>query len=329
MTPSEDVKGVAPVTAPEGLLAVDAGQTGVRLRYADAADRLIEGAERGVLTDRPILPQIADIAARFIVASSVRPERVAVGTTGLTGGDRAEDLLGLLSRFGVHTVHLAHDSVTGYLGAVGLRDGVMIAAGTGVVTLAAGIAGVARVDGWGHVIGDAGSAYWIGQHALIAAMRAHDGRGEPTALLPLLQRRWPDPETAYMTLQASPDRVAIVASYARHVDELADHGDAVAQGIRRHAAQALVESGLTALRRAGGARTGARGVALIGGVFQSAELRRGVAAGLERSVPGLDVLTTVGSGLDGAARLSDVRDSDPLSPMLRSARTFGELSRSV
>ncbi len=41
---------------------------------------------------------------------------------------------------------------------------------------------VARVDGWGNIMGDAGSGYWIGREALDAVMRAYDGRGPQTAL---------------------------------------------------------------------------------------------------------------------------------------------------
>ena len=40
----------------------------------------------------------------------------------------------------------------------------------------------ARAGGWGHMIGDEGSGYWIGREALAAVMRASDGRGPATRL---------------------------------------------------------------------------------------------------------------------------------------------------
>ncbi|WP_341476215.1 BadF/BadG/BcrA/BcrD ATPase family protein, partial [Cryobacterium zongtaii] len=55
-------------------------------------------------------------------------------------------------------------------------------AGTGVVTLAVGVHDVARIDGWGNLIGNAGSGYWIGRAALEAVMREYDGRGPVTVL---------------------------------------------------------------------------------------------------------------------------------------------------
>ena len=70
-------------------------------------------------------------------------------------------------------------------------------------------------------MGDAGSGYWIGREALDAVMRAHDGRGEPTALTAVVRERWPDLESAYIDLQAAEDRVRVVASFANAVSDLA------------------------------------------------------------------------------------------------------------
>ncbi len=105
----------------------------------------------------------------------VRPRWWPAGSSGLDrpnaagGAGRAADT-------SIAEVALAHDSTTSYLGALGDEPGVMITSGTGVVTLAVGPDDVARVDGWGWIMGDSGSAYWIGRNALEAAMRGYDGR---------------------------------------------------------------------------------------------------------------------------------------------------------
>ena len=91
----------------------------------------------------------------------------------------------------------------------------MVASGTGVVTLAVGRTELARVDGWGYLLGDAGSGYWLGRAALDAVMRAHDGRGDATALSAIAVAEFPDLEHAYIELQADPGRVGRIAAYAR------------------------------------------------------------------------------------------------------------------
>ena len=55
-------------------------------------------------------------------------------------------------------------------------------AGTGSIVYGRNASGLAaRAGGWGHMIGDEGSGYWIGREALAAVVRAADGRGPADA----------------------------------------------------------------------------------------------------------------------------------------------------
>ncbi|HEY7485357.1 MAG TPA: BadF/BadG/BcrA/BcrD ATPase family protein [Streptosporangiaceae bacterium] len=45
---------------------------------------------------------------------------------------------------------------------------------------------VKRVDAYGWLVGDEGSAVWLGREAVRAALNAHDGRGAPTVLAELV-----------------------------------------------------------------------------------------------------------------------------------------------
>ena len=175
-----------------GSLAIDAGQSGIKVRHADAAGAS-EWSGPGIRTDLPLLPQLARVIEDAVEAGRAF-DVVGLGVSGLTSEESdAGYLLAAAVQHGVRAVHLAHDSITAYLGALGDDRGVVVASGTGVVTLAVGRTEVARVDGWGYLIGDAGSGYWLGRAALDAVMRAHDGRGEPTALTDGRARRVPRP----------------------------------------------------------------------------------------------------------------------------------------
>jgi N-acetylglucosamine kinase-like BadF-type ATPase len=162
-------------------------------------------------------------------------------------------------------VLLAHDSVTSYLGTLGDQHGVVVASGTGSIILAVGPAGVARVDGWGYLMGDAGSGYWLGRAALDAVMRAHDGRGPATALHEVVSSRWPELADAYLELQSDPAKVSVIAWFAEAVAARAAT-DEVAARLCREAAEELALSVVTALRRAG--EDAAPVVSAIGGVFR-------------------------------------------------------------
>ncbi len=183
-----------------GSLAIDAGQSGIKVRHADAAG-VSEWAGPGIRTDLPLLPQLARVMEDSVAAGRTFGT-VGLGVSGLTSEESdAGYLLAAAVQHGVRVVHLAHDSITAYLGALGDDRGAVVASGTGVVTLAVGRTEVARVDGWGYLIGDAGSGYWLGRAALDAVMRAHDGRGEPTALSEFALAEFPDLDRAYIELQ--------------------------------------------------------------------------------------------------------------------------------
>jgi N-acetylglucosamine kinase-like BadF-type ATPase len=281
------------------LLAIDAGQTGIRTRSGDD-----EREFPGILTSEPLIPQLADLI-RELGTFDV----VSIGTTGLTADET--DPTGLRKLVGAGTVLMAHDSVTSYLGALGDRRGAVVAAGTGVVTLAVGASAVVRVDGWGNLIGDAGSGYWIGRAALDAVMRAHDGRGPATALTERVRAEFPDLEQAYIELQGDPARVRRIASYARVVAELASD-DAVARQICEDAARELAHSVITGLERVGEGEEDAPVVCAIGGVFRSDAVAGPFAAALRARWERVGIPDPLGSGIDGAALLPGVTPDSAL-----------------
>lgn len=298
-------------TSSTRVLAIDAGQTGIRTLVMDAGLRGDEGELPGILTHAPLIPQLAQVVAS--VAATAGPiDIVTVGSTGLTREETDPvPLRDAAMRSGVTRVLMAHDSVTSYLGALGDERGVVVASGTGVVTLAVGEKSVARVDGWGNLLGDAGSGYWIGRAALEAVMRAHDGRGPATALSAAALAEFPDLEQAYITLQSDPGRVRRIAKYARPVAELAATDD-VAASICDAAARELVLSVSTGLERVGEADQPSPVVCALGGVFRADAITTRFTAELRIRWPEVEIREALGSGLDGAALLPRVADTSAL-----------------
>ncbi|MEU1972706.1 BadF/BadG/BcrA/BcrD ATPase family protein [Microbacterium sp. NPDC019599] len=301
-------------------LAVDAGQTGTKVRSGGIGEP-VEFVLPGVRTHEPLLPQLAE-SVRHVARELGGPVSVvSTGTSGLTAPDADASLLrALLDDVAPERVLLAHDSVTSFLGTLGDRRGAVVAAGTGVVTLAVGASTVARVDGWGNIMGDAGSAYWIGRAGLDAAMRGYDGRGPATPLTDRLRERWTDIEDAYMALQGDADRVRIVASFSETVSELAGD-DATAADICRAAAAELALSVTTALRRVGIESTERPAVSAIGGVFRSPLVRDRFEQIISASHPDTIFEAAHGTGLDGAAALAALDAAHPLMAHVSEARS--------
>lgn len=291
-------------------LSVYAGQSKQKLRLV-SPDGVIEGYRPGILATEPLHTQWLEAVASFLAEHpTVQPTAIAIGSTGLTRV--TPEQLSVLHGPGIQTVVVAHDSVTKYLGALGDRTGCMISAGTGTICLAMGEKEVARVDGWGHLIGDAGSRFWIGRTALEAAMRGYDGRRQLTALTDMFVADFENVEEAYMDLQADPNRVARIADYADRVEELSAT-DRVAGNILDKAAAHLSEAVQAAIRRVGLSGPKCPRVVALGKVFRSQRVLSRFTDYLTLQWPNFALTEPIGDSLDGAAALLDLRKDHPFS----------------
>lgn len=294
----------------------------MRLRVDFAGGRELAASGPGVLTDRPVLEQIAESVLDLAAVHGVQVDEVAVGVSGLTpSATKPLALLDAVHGIGVQRVAVAHDSISGYLAANGTEPGVMLAVGTGVVVLAVSDSGVAKVDGWGNLIGDAGSGYWIGRAGLDAVMRALDGRGEKTALTDAAQSAFGPLDEIYMVLQGDSRRVSRIASFCRTTVEAAEHGDTVASAIVHAAAGELAHSAHSALVRAGWQQGTPTRVSAVGALpTKSTYFRSRLTEALDARGLGDAVNQPLHTEpIDGVAALLDVDEQHPLHALIATA----------
>jgi glucosamine kinase len=236
-------------------LALDVGKTGCRAALVEDGHRVATGEWSGAsgLADRDGVGR-ALAAIDGATGGWPAPDAVAAGLAGLASApDRAAALaVGLRDRFGAGVrVLLASDMTTWHAGALGGAPGVVLAAGTGTVALGIDSSGrPARVDGWGYLLGDAGSGHAIGRAGLDAALRAHDGRpGGSATLLARLRDRWGDPDGLPGRIHGSDNPAREVARFARDVVAAAGTGDPVADAIVARAAADLADTAAAARDR--------------------------------------------------------------------------------
>jgi N-acetylglucosamine kinase-like BadF-type ATPase len=127
----------------------------------------------------------------------------------------------------------------------GARDapGVAINAGTGSIVYGRNANfEAARAGGWGHMIGDEGSGYWIGRESLAAVMRAYDGRGPETRLTSDILLHFKVDDESHLpriVYDRESPRVS-VAALGPITEHAAEQGDLVAVRILERAAEELV-----------------------------------------------------------------------------------------
>lgn len=124
--------------------------------------------------------------------------------------------------------------------------GILLVAGTGSIALARGADGdVHRVGGWGPLLGDEGSGYWLGLQGLRVAVRALEGRGPGSALASILPAAVgaDDPEGVFrwVTMAEKGEVAALAPRVIAAADPVARGlaADPVAQGLVGEAVDAL------------------------------------------------------------------------------------------
>jgi N-acetylglucosamine kinase-like BadF-type ATPase len=100
-----------------------------------------------------------------------------------------------------------------------------------------------RVGGWGHLLGDEGSGFYMAAEALKLATQAADGRRGSPALLQAALDHWKlkAPKELINVIYRPETTSEDVAGFATRVLDLASRNDPSAKAIAEHAATALAE----------------------------------------------------------------------------------------
>jgi len=138
---------------------------------------------------------------------------------------------------------VVNDALIALVAGAGDAPGVVIIAGTGSIAYGRNREGeAARAGGWGHMIGDEGSGYWIGREALAAVMRAADERGPETRLTADILAHFGISDVSRLpriVYDREQPRTA-VAALGPLVQRVSEQGDAVATRILERAVDELV-----------------------------------------------------------------------------------------
>jgi N-acetylglucosamine kinase-like BadF-type ATPase len=167
-----------------------------------------------------------------------------------------------------------NDVIGAWATATGAGPGVAAISGTGSNVFGVGPDGRSwQAGGWGHILGDEGSGFWLGVESIKAALRDRDGSGPQTALS--------DAATAFFEVASVEALAALVysqpltkgeiAAFTVVTSQLAEGGDAVARELYARGAVELGERIAAVIRLSGlgGDPTSPFPVGLIGSAFKA------------------------------------------------------------
>ncbi|MCI3918827.1 N-acetylglucosamine kinase [Paenibacillus sp. TRM 82003] len=186
------------------------------------------------------------------------PAGLCLGLSGVASFEEerpfAEALVALQRSLDLHFPYdFLSEAEISLMAAINRPYGVLVVSGTGSIAYGVGPDGSrCRSGGWGHLLGDEGSGYAIGQRALKAAMASYDGAGPETALVPMIieSYRFSSITDLKPYIYAPGIAKSDIAAFAKLCLQACAAGDAVASGIVRSEAEALAGTTAALLRRA-------------------------------------------------------------------------------
>jgi N-acetylglucosamine kinase-like BadF-type ATPase len=158
------------------------------------------------------------------------------------------------ARFGGTRTYTVNDVVAAWGSSTEARPGVAVISGTGSNVLAVGRDGETwRSGGWGHVLGDEGSGWWLGLSGLRAAIHQRDGTGPATALYDDVPAHFgaSSVEDVATLTYSKPLTKAEIAAFSRQVGTRAAEGDEVALALLATAGRDLAAQVNATITRTG------------------------------------------------------------------------------
>jgi N-acetylglucosamine kinase-like BadF-type ATPase len=253
-------------TSCEGVLADEKGN-GIARDTGGPANLQVKGIDKGIAVVKSVVEKLVEM-------EGINMTQVVSIVAGLAGAGRAEirdeaqrSLEGIWPGIPFKVVT---DADVALEGAFAGDDGVVLVSGTGSICFGRNASGqTARAGGWGHLLGDEGSATWVALEAIKAALQVQDGRlpaGELRSILAAslgakdITEIVPDVYRGKLT-------VSQIAGLAKVVFDLSDE-DHVARQIVLRAARELGKLVVAVARRLQ-MESGTLRVALVGGVFEN------------------------------------------------------------
>lgn len=290
------------------VLGIDGGGTRTRASIVDGEQVLAFG-ENGSIKRLRVGAVVAEANLRALLKdvfaqaglSGVKAASAGVASASMPGVK--EWITAVFDDFGVERSEIVGDEVIALDGGFKGGAGILQIAGTGSNCIGrAPDGGRESAGGWSSRLGDEGSGYWIGLHAVRRALNALD-REEPTRILETVGSIWGTKSLEELVNLGDSTPGPDFAALAPAISQLAEEGDLVALGVLKQAALDLIENVLlvrSKLRRKHHL-TEEVPVAWIGSVVGKARLvREQFFAGLRAAAPEMPIHETEVAGIEGA-----------------------------
>ncbi len=228
------------------VLGVDGGATKTLAAVLDLESRAVHLGRGGPSNEDAVgakaaVQALLGAADEALEQAGIGGDRLAAAVLAVAGTS-TDSIAGHVRSARTDAWMVVNDVVGAWASATGGSPGVAVISGTGSNVFGVGADGRAwRAGGWGHVLGDEGSGYWLGVESIRAALRDRECSGPPTALSEAAMEFFAQPsvEAAANLVYSKPLTKGEIAAFAIETGKLADRGDEVARELYERGAREL------------------------------------------------------------------------------------------
>lgn len=280
------------------LLGVDCGATKTHSIITDENLKLLGigvagGSNYHVVGINGALASLRSSISQAISMGKIGNKVVDIACFGICGIRTAKDYKfaeKLVRSLNVAAKYLiASDQMIAYYATTLGKPGIVVVAGTGAVAYGRNESGdEVMAGGWGWLIGDEGSAFYIARKALMRVMKAVDGRADHTILVELAKEhfRLSNMDEIIEVVYHRLPRPQAIATFAKMVSKAAQEGDRVASEILKEAGKELALMAITVANKLGFVKRGENVIiGRVGGVWRSKVVSKVFSEEVRRSIP--------------------------------------------
>ncbi len=228
------------------LLGIDGGATKTLAAVLDLErERLHVGhggpSNEDAVGAKAAVDALLEAAAEALEGAGIGEQDLSCAVAAVAGTDTASVTRHVRAAKGDAWI-VVNDVVGAWASATGAGPGVAAIAGTGSNVFGVGEGGRSwRTGGWGHLLGDEGSGYWLGAESIRAALRDRDASGPSTGLGRAACEFFgcETVEAVASLVYSKPLTKGEIAAFAIDTAKLAEHGDEVARELFERGATLL------------------------------------------------------------------------------------------
>jgi N-acetylglucosamine kinase-like BadF-type ATPase len=293
----------------EFVIGIDGGGTKTIATLADLKGKILKEIEIGSANPNKIGFERAILNLRRVISRISKNKKVKVAYLGLAGGlerdkEKRKRIKKELQKFFKFPIFVDGDQKIAFCAGTDEKDGIVVIAGTGAIAMGWKRKKVAISGGWDWLIGDQGSAFWVGKKVLEEIGKALDGRRKDFELKKFIFKKLRiKREIDLYKNFYNEDFVTRVALISKFVDEFSKKGDRFSKEILIEAAKEVSKMAISVIKKLNLEKEKFP-VVFTGGMFKSKIFREEIEKEIKKFAPKANFILLNKEPVIGAVKLA-------------------------